>query len=164
MSCNDANIWVRCEAIKRGIHLSGFETWAGNVQVESSWQVWLWLVLHHGGVIQSCLVAGRICSNLLSLMLCQSPLTSPLSLHLEWMKSGTTSLVFGFQSLWSPSLAHTQTHSWTTACPLCLSFNCTTTSLQEQTYRNQSRQFFYDLFDFCLSGNAVICQAFSLCM
>lgn len=121
VSCHNANIWVRCEAIKRGIHLTELGTRAGNVQVEWSWQVWLWLVLHHGGVIQSCLSErGReVCSDLLS------PLPHPLSLHLEWMKSGTTSLVFGSLIL-PPRLAHT--HSCTTACPLCLCFHCTTTT------------------------------------
>ena len=38
------------------------------------------------------------------------------------------------------------------------------TSLQVQMWIKQTRQFSYLLFDFCLCGNAVICQAFSLCV
>lgn len=57
----ETSLWgVSClNAGKRRIYLAKNGARAGDVQVESSWQVWLWLVLHDGGVIQPCLWEGE---------------------------------------------------------------------------------------------------------
>jgi len=135
VSCHDANIWVRREAIKIGL-LSLCCELAGGIELAGL--TLISVTPWRGHPVLS--VGGIICSDLLP---------RPLSLHLEWMKSETTSLVFGLRSLWSSHLAW-HTHSCTTERPLCLSFHCTTTSLQVHKQNAKAVLFLYHLFDFCL--------------
>lgn len=116
----------QCEMrpLKGGFILQTWGTQAVNVQVESSWRVWHWLVLHDGGVIQACLWEGDFVQTFSpsfpSLVLCLSP--SPLL-----PPSGVDEVRDHISGVW-PSvclilpLSLAFTHRCTTAYPLCLFF------------------------------------------